>query len=83
MERLFGTDGIRGKANQYPLDAETALRVGRAVAEYFKAHDHHTPQAHIVIGQDTRISSDMLSQAIAAGICSANDSPSVFRQFTV
>lgn len=68
MGKLFGTDGIRGLANKYPMDPETALTIGRAVAEYFKA-EH--AKAHVVIGQDTRISGSMLALAVGAGICSA------------
>jgi phosphoglucosamine mutase len=68
MGRLFGTDGIRGVANQYPLTPEMALRVGRAVASIFR--DLHSP-AKIIIGKDTRQSCDMLEAALASGICSA------------
>ena len=69
MGKLFGTDGIRGVANRYPMDTETALAVGRAVAHYF--NDTHQSKPHIVIGQDTRLSGDMIAQAVAAGVCSA------------
>jgi phosphoglucosamine mutase len=68
LNRLFGTDGIRGRANQYPLDCETAIKVGRAVATYF--HDDTTDSGRFLIGQDTRISGSMLAGAVAAGICS-------------
>lgn len=71
MGRLFGTDGIRGKANQEPITADTALRVGRAVACHFQPDAAGNQPAHIVIGQDTRISGDMLAHALAAGIASA------------
>jgi phosphoglucosamine mutase len=67
MGRLFGTDGIRGVANQYPITAETALETGRIVASIF-AGEKDNPK--IVIGKDTRISGDMLEHAVAAGICS-------------
>ena len=64
--RLFGTDGIRARANRYPLDVETAAKVGRAIAQVFgRAGDT------IYIGQDTRLSSNMLAMAVGAGICSA------------
>lgn len=67
MGELFGTDGIRGKANQYPLDCETALKAGRAIAAFF---DDEKPVAkRFLIGQDTRISGEMLVSALAAGIC--------------
>jgi phosphoglucosamine mutase len=70
MSKLFGTDGIRGVANIYPMDPQTALAVGRAVALYFDPCGEPSG-AHIVIGQDTRISGDMLTQAVAAGACAA------------
>lgn len=70
MSKLFGTDGIRGVANIYPMDPQTALAVGRAVALYFNPSGGPSG-AHIVLGQDTRISGDMLAQAVAAGVCAA------------
>jgi len=69
MGKLFGTDGIRGAANQYPLTAEMALRVGRAVASIFRRTNGQTK---IIIGKDTRESCDMLESALASGICSAD-----------
>ncbi len=68
MGRLFGTDGIRGRANRRPMTPETALAVGRAVATFFS--DGGGP-ARVVIGRDTRISGDMLEHAMTAGILSA------------
>ncbi len=68
MGELFGTDGIRGVANVYPLTAETAVSVGRAVVSAFRSNLKH-PQ--IVIGKDTRVSGFMLEHALASGICSA------------
>jgi len=68
MQKLFGTDGIRGQANVYPMNSETALLAGKAVASYFKNKSDHAKQ-HIVIGQDTRLSGDMLVNAFAAGVC--------------
>jgi phosphoglucosamine mutase len=67
MGRLFGTDGIRGRANEYPMTAEIALRVGRATALMFKRQGH---VSRIVVGKDTRVSGDMIESALAAGICS-------------
>ncbi len=67
MGRLFGTDGIRGVANQYPMTAETALNTGRAVASLFV---NGGKRPRIIIGRDTRISGPMLEYALAAGICS-------------
>lgn len=71
MGRLFGTDGIRGKANIYPMTAETALNIGKAVAYHFNAHGPSPAEkSKIVIGRDPRLSGDMLEAALVAGICS-------------
>lgn len=67
MGRLFGTDGVRGIANT-ELSCELAMQLGRAAAMVLTEETHHRPQ--IIIGKDTRISSDMLESAMAAGICS-------------
>ena len=68
MQKLFGTDGIRGVANAAPMTAETALAVGKATALLFrnKGQRHH----RIVIGKDTRLSGYMLENALSAGITS-------------
>lgn len=67
MKKLFGTDGIRGIANQHPMTAEVALNVGRAIA-YLSKRKGHSPR--IIIGKDTRLSGDMFEAAIISGICS-------------
>jgi len=67
MGKLFGTDGIRGVANEYPMTTEVALNVGRAIA-YLSKRKGHT--ARIIIGKDTRLSGDMFESAMVAGICS-------------
>jgi len=67
MGKLFGTDGIRGAANEYPMTAEIALNVGRSVALLFRKQGH---RAKIIIGKDTRISGYMLEYALISGICS-------------
>jgi len=67
MGRLFGTDGIRGVANEYPLTAEAVFGIGRAVASFFGSSAH---PAKIIIGKDTRESGDMIEDALASGICS-------------
>lgn len=67
MRKLFGTDGIRGKANFYPITAELALLVGKATAAYF-AKPGARPRA--VIGKDTRSSGYMLESAITSGLLS-------------
>jgi phosphoglucosamine mutase len=75
MMKLFGTDGVRGKANIEPVTAETALKLGRAAAHVFK-NRHGTPAERgsarhkIVIGKDTRLSGYMLETAMASGILS-------------
>ncbi len=67
MKRLFGTDGVRGTANQDPMTSEMALRIGRAAAHLFRdsARRHR-----IVIGKDTRLSGYMIESALTAGLCS-------------
>jgi len=66
MKKLFGTDGIRGVANEYPMTSELAMKVGKAVALLFKGTNE---RSKIVIGKDTRLSGDMLEYAIASGVC--------------
>ncbi|TAN62039.1 phosphoglucosamine mutase [bacterium] len=67
MKKLFGTDGVRGIANIEPMTAETALKLGRAIAYVFKKEER---RHRIVVGKDTRLSGYMLESAIMAGICS-------------
>ena len=64
---IFGTDGVRGRANEHPMTAEMALRLGAAVGRYFRAGDH---QHRVVIGKDTRRSGYMLENALTAGLTS-------------
>jgi phosphoglucosamine mutase len=66
--KLFGTDGIRGKANTYPMTGEVAFVLGRAVTSYFQQNFSKKPL--IIIGKDTRLSCYMLEQAFSAGVCS-------------
>ncbi len=67
MKKLFGTDGVRGVANVYPMTTEMAMQIGRAAAYIFK----NGRQRHrIVIGKDTRLSGYMIENALSAGICS-------------
>jgi phosphoglucosamine mutase len=68
MKKYFGTDGIRGTANQFPITAEIALRVGTAVAAKFCNRKH---RHRIVIGKDTRLSGYMIESALTAGFLSA------------
>src|SRR3954466_650249 len=67
--KLFGTDGVRGRANFDPMTPEMALRLGRAVAYHFRAK-HQSGRGRIVIGKDTRLSGYLFETALAAGICS-------------
>jgi len=67
MGKLFGTDGIRGVANVYPMTSEMALNVGRAVTSLFMKPGR---PSKIIIGKDTRISGPMLEYAMASGISS-------------
>jgi len=64
---LFGTDGIRGTANVYPMTAEMALSLGQAVAHVFRGGGRG--RHRILIGKDTRLSGYMFEDALAAGIC--------------
>lgn len=65
--KIFGTDGVRGKANYYPMTVETALALGRAAGKIFRRHDG---KHRVVIGKDTRLSCYMFENALIAGLCS-------------
>jgi len=67
MRNFFGTDGIRGQANSYPMTAEMALKVGMAAGLAFKNGGH---RHRVVIGKDTRLSGYMLENALVAGFTS-------------
>ncbi len=72
-KRIFGTDGVRGRANIEPVTAETALRLGRAAAHVFKnleGQARNRVRYRIVIGKDTRLSGYMLENAISSGVLS-------------
>jgi phosphoglucosamine mutase len=68
--KLFGTDGIRGKANVYPMTAEVATALGRAVTHYFQSINPTNTKPLIIVGKDTRLSCYMLEMAFASGVCS-------------
>ena len=72
-KKIFGTDGVRGRANIEPVTAETALKLGRAAAYVFKNLET-TPRGYgkhkIVLGKDTRLSGYMLENALSSGILS-------------
>ena len=67
--RLFGTDGIRGKANEYPITPEIALRTGQAISRVLKSNGAN--HNRVIIGKDTRISGYMLESALESGLNSA------------
>ncbi len=66
--KLFGTDGVRGRANTHPMTAEMALRLGAAAARHFRSDGSNGHRA--VIGKDTRLSGYMLENALTAGLTS-------------
>ena len=68
MTKLFGTDGVRGTANMYPMTAEMALRIGAAVGRYFEREAKGVHR--VVIGKDTRLSGYMFESALTAGLTS-------------
>ena len=65
--RIFGTDGVRGVANEHPMTVEMATAIGRGVASLFKRNSR---RHKIVIGKDTRLSGYMFENALVAGILS-------------
>ncbi|MEA2013791.1 MAG: phosphoglucosamine mutase [Thermodesulfobacteriota bacterium] len=67
MGKLFGTDGVRGLANKYPMTAEMVLKIGMATAHLFKRSGH---KPRIIVGKDTRISGYTIEHALVSGICS-------------
>jgi phosphoglucosamine mutase len=64
----FGTDGIRGRANSWPMDAATVLKVGAAAGTKYRRGSH---RHRVVVGKDTRLSGYMIEQALTAGFLSA------------
>ena len=67
MRKYFGTDGMRGRANEFPITAETALRLGQAAGRVFRRGQH---RHRVVIGKDTRLSGYMMESALVAGLTS-------------
>ncbi len=67
MKKLFGTDGVRGVANQDPMTSEMAMRIGRAAAHVF---GDSSRRHRVVIGKDTRLSGYMIESALTSGLCS-------------
>jgi phosphoglucosamine mutase len=66
-DRLFGTDGVRGRANEHPMTAEVALALGQAIAHVLRVPG--AERRRIIIGKDTRLSGYVFEDALAAGIC--------------
>lgn len=66
--KLFGTDGVRGRANTHPMTAEMALRLGAAAGRWFRRDGRN--RHRVVIGKDTRLSGYMLENALTAGLTS-------------
>lgn len=66
--KFFGTDGIRGTANQFPMTAEVAMKVGMAAGIAFRRGDH---RHRVIIGKDTRLSGYMIENALVAGFTAA------------
>ena len=67
-KRLFGTDGMRGKVNQYPMLPDVALRLGLAAGAHFRTGER---RHRVVIGKDTRLSGYIYENALTAGLCAA------------
>ena len=65
MSKYFGTDGIRGRANDFPMTPEIAMKVGMATGKIFRRGDF---RHRVVIGKDTRLSGYMLEPALTAGL---------------
>ena len=68
-QRFFGTDGLRGRANTYPMTVDIALRLGLAAGISFRRAGDC--QHKVVIGKDTRLSGYMFESALAAGLCAS------------
>ena len=66
--KYFGTDGIRGRANKFPMTPDIAMKVGMAVGAAFRNGDH---RHRVVIGKDTRLSGYMIENALVAGFTSS------------
>lgn len=69
-KKYFGTDGIRGRANAYPMTADMALKIAMASASVLRAERSDKAMNRVVIGKDTRLSGYMLEQAMSAGFIS-------------
>jgi phosphoglucosamine mutase len=72
VAKLFGTDGIRGEANRYPMDGIMAFSLGQAVVHLLRKESE---RCRVIVGRDTRISGPMLESALVAGITSMGGDP--------
>lgn len=70
MKHLFGTDGVRGRANHSPMTVENALALGRAFGKYLRSQSRDNSHKRVVIGKDTRLSCYIFENALIAGLCS-------------
>lgn len=70
VKKLFGTDGIRGTANQFPMTPETVVRIGQAIGVILNRQSREglSPLKKVVIGKDTRLSGYMIEQALSSGL---------------
>ncbi|WP_461834641.1 phosphoglucosamine mutase [Desulfothermus sp.] len=67
-ENLFGTDGVRGLVNEFPMEPEIAIRLGLAAGEYFR---HGKKRHKVIIGKDTRLSGYIFETALTSGLCAS------------
>ncbi len=78
-KRYFGTDGIRGQANKFPMTAEVAMKVGMAAGMSFHRGKH---RHRVVVGKDTRLSGYMIENAMVAGFYIQGDKLASFKNET-
>jgi phosphoglucosamine mutase len=69
-KKYFGTDGIRGTANEHPMDAEMAMKVGRAIVARIRSQRPDRKKPRVLVGKDTRLSCYMLETALSSGVAS-------------
>src|SRR5271168_1169687 len=67
--KIFGTDGVRGRANKLPMVPEIALALGRAAGKMLRKNSPNN-KARVVIGKDTRLSCYVFENALISGLCS-------------
>lgn len=70
IQRLFGTDGIRGTANQFPMTSDMVVKIGQAIGVILNKQNKEglSPLTKVVIGKDTRLSGYMIEQALSSGL---------------